>query len=421
MNHRVVVTGMGLITSIGNDPTSVVASLKGLKHGFERVIFLNNPNLPVKLAGMVKDFDVAEVDYSHWTFPERYQIGREWLRSLAPHGVFAMASMMQAVEDSGLADAELSHDETGLFTASAGSPMLMHSFLRQMHATEGRRNMPMGVVSTVAGTLHFNLSAYYKIRGATCGFVSACASSSHAMAYAVEEIRLGRQKRMFVCGAEEVTADSILPFSGMRALSTNGDPCSASRPFDRGRDGFVATAGGVTLLLEDAESAVARGAKIYAEVKGWGQASDGFHIAISHPDGEGLRRAMNYSLKMANLEVGDIDYINAHATSTQPGDLAEGKAIQALFGKAGSRPPVSSTKALTGHGLSLAGVMEAAFSVLAINEGFIPGAAHLRDRDSAFDDLNLPSQTVEAPVRHVLTNSSGFGGGNVSIVLAKWD
>jgi 3-oxoacyl-(acyl-carrier-protein) synthase len=226
---------------------------------------------------------------------------------------------------------------------------------------------------------------------------------------------------MLVVGAEDLTAESIMSFASLRALSTNANPDTASRPFDCGRDGFVGTGGSVAIVVEDATLARARGAHIYAELAGWGQAGDGHSVAISHPEGAGLREAMRRTLADARMNAADIDYVNAHATSTQAGDRSEVLALHAIFSKEGAKPRVSSTKALTGHGLSLAGAMEAAFCALAIDEGFIPGAAHLEDADPVCEGLDLPRSSLETVPRFVLNNSSGFGGSNVCHILRRPD
>jgi 3-oxoacyl-(acyl-carrier-protein) synthase len=393
-----VVTGLGFITSIGNDRATVLRSLRELRHGFEPVEFLGNPNLPVKVAGTVKEFSFPTPNWRDWRWPDRFTVDRELVRGLAPHGVYALCAVQQALAEAGLKPDNLAGGATGLFCASAGSPFLLGSFLEQMKAARGERGNPMGIVSSIAGTLNFNLAAHYKISGAVCGFVSACASSSHALGYAMDEIRLGRQQRMVVVGAEDMTAESILPFSTLRALSNNPDPATASRPFDRKRDGFVGTGGAVALIVEAADVARARGARIQAELVGWGQAGDGYNIVASHPEGAGLRSAMRRALADARVAPADIGYVNAHATSTPAGDRSEALALQEVFTKDGAKPRVSSTKALTGHGLSLAGAMEAGFCTLAIAENFIPGAAHLTDPDPACEGLDLPRTSLdEAP------------------------
>jgi 3-oxoacyl-(acyl-carrier-protein) synthase len=265
--------------------------------------------------------------------------------------------------------------------------------------------------------LNFNLAAHFRITGAVCGFVSACASASHAIGYACDEIRLGRLKRVLVVGAEELNAETLLPFAAMRALSPQSDPVKASRPFDVGRDGFVGAGGSVVMVLEEASLATSRGAPVYAEVAGWGQAADGHSVAMSHPAGAGLQRAMSRALADAGVQPKEIDYVNAHGTSTPVGDRAEAIALKTLFADAGATPKVSSTKALTGHPLSLAGAMEAAFCALAMREGYIPGNPHLVTADEICAGLDLPRTTLLERPRLVLNNSSGFGGSNVCHVL----
>lgn len=414
-----VITGLGFITSIGHDRATVLRHLQELRHGFEPHEFLGNPNIPVKVAGTVKGFSFPKPNWRDWRWPENFTVDRDLLRGLAPHGVFALCALQQALADAGLAAADVAGGATGLFCASAGSPFLLGHFLDQMHATRGERGNPMGIVSSIAGTLNFNLAAHYRISGAVCGFVSACASSSHALGYAMDEIRLGRQQRMLVVGAEDMTDESILPFASLRALSNNPDPATASRPFDRRRDGFVGTGGAVALVVEDAALARRRGVRIYAELIGWGQAGDGHSVAASHPEGAGLREAMRRALADARVAPADIGYVNAHATSTPAGDHSEALALHAVFTSAGAKPRVSSTKALTGHGLSLAGAMEAAFCALAIAEGFIPGAAHLEEPDPVCAGLDLPRTSLDVAPRLVLNNSSGFGGSNVCHVLRR--
>lgn len=414
-----VITGLGFITSIGQDRATVGRSLRELQHGFERVEFFGNPNLPVKVAGTIKGFDFPTPSWRDWRWPDRFTVDRELIRGLAPHGVYALCALQQALAEAGLEPGELGDGTTGLFCASAGSPFMLGSFLGQMHETRGERGNPMGLVSSIAGTLNFNLATHYRITGAVCGFVSACASSSHALGYAMDEIRLGRQQRMLVVGAEDLTDESIMAFSSLRALSNNPDPATASRPFDRRRDGFVGTGGAVALIVEDAALARRRGAHIQAELIGWGQAGDGHSVTASHPEGAGLRAAMRRTLADARVNASEVGYVNAHATSTVAGDRSESLALHAIFTSQGAKPRVSSTKALTGHGLSLAGVMEAAFCALAIDEGFIPGAAHLEEPDPVCTGLDLPRASLAEAPGLVLNNSSGFGGSNVCHLLRR--
>jgi len=418
MTRSVVVTGLGFITSIGLDTTEVIASLRAGRSGVVPYDFCGNPRIPVKVAAPVPHFTVDSPSWRDWIWPKRYEIPRETLRGLAPHGVYAFCAIEQALTDAKLTPTQITDGKTGLFCASAGSAFLLHHNLAQSTASQFERGNPMGVVSSIAGTLNFNLAAHYHITGAVAGFVSACTSSSHALGYAIDEIRLGRQERMIVIGAEELNPETVLPFAAMRALSTNPDPKTASRPFDVDRDGFVGTGGGVAMIVEEGSVARARGARIYAEIVGWGQASDGYNVASSHPDGAGLRAALQRALAESGLKPGDIDYVNAHATSTPSGDRSEALALRAVFADQGARPSISGTKGLTGHGLSMAGVMEAGFCALALSEGFIPGNAHLVQPDPVCEGLNLPKDSFSASPRLALNNSSGFGGSNVCHILS---
>jgi 3-oxoacyl-(acyl-carrier-protein) synthase len=420
MSRTALVTGLGFITSIGNDRTAVTRSLRTLQPGLARIEFLGNPSLPVKVAGTIKEFTVESPSWRDWRYPEKYVLPRETLRSLAPHGLYAMCAVEQALADAGLTPDQLTDGGTGLYCASAGSAFLLHYHLAQMHAVRGERGNPMGVVASIAGTLNFNLAAHYGIRGAVGGFAAACASSSHALGCALDDIRLGRQTRMLVVGAEEVNAETLLPFAAMRALSTNPDPAAASRPFDRARDGFVGSGGAVCLILEEAETARRRGATVYAELAGWGQAADGHNVAVSHPEGTGLADAMRRALADAGVSPTDIGYVNAHATSTPAGDRSEALALRAVFPATDAHPKVSSTKGLTGHPLSMSGVMEAAFCSLAMRDRFVPGNANLTAPDDACAGLALPLTTLDEAPGFILNNSSGFGGSNVCHVLKPW-
>jgi 3-oxoacyl-[acyl-carrier-protein] synthase-1 len=415
--RKVYITGVGFITSIGNDAATVSESLRELRHGIVQYPPFQKPDVPVKVAAPIRDFQTDTTDQEDWVFPARYSIRREMLRGMAPHGVYAYCAMLQAVEDAKLTEADYSNPDTGLYAASAGSPFLLGFHLERMRKVGVMRCPPLGIVASISGTVNFNLVSQFKIRGASTGFSSACASSAHALAFAYDEIALGRQKRMFVIGAEDGNVESILPFAGMRALSLQTDPSLASRPFDVARDGFVGTGGATVLVLENEDEVKRRKAKVYGEVAGWGQASDGYNVAISHPDGEGLRTAIENALRQSDVAPEEVDYVNAHATSTPIGDISEAKALKAIFKGNPSRPAVSSTKALTGHGLSLAGAMEAGFCALAMKEGFIPGSAHISKLDPACAGLNIIRATLPQRPNVILSNSSGFGGANVCLVF----
>jgi 3-oxoacyl-[acyl-carrier-protein] synthase-1 len=419
--HRVAITGLGFITSIGNDAATVETSLRELRSGITAFDFADpGREIAVKVAGTIKNFDTRSPYWSKWTYPSRYKFAPAALRALAPHGLYSLCAMEQAFADAQLSPAMVSADDTALFSCSAGSPFLLRHYLNVMHDAPDMRGSPMGVVSSISGTLNFNLGTHYKIRGGNCGFVSACASSSHALGYACDEIASGRFSRVIVIGAEEPNADALIPFMSMKALSTCADPSVASRPFDRQRDGFVGSGGATVVIVESASSAAARGVTAYAELLGWGQSSDGFNVAMPQPDGEGLVRAINRTLRACELTPSDVGYVNAHATSTPQGDRAEAVALQEVFTKSGAYPAISSTKGLTGHPLSMSGAMETAFCALALRGHFVPGNANLNEPDAVCAGLNLPRTTLAQSPGIVLSNSSGFGGSNVVLALKPW-
>ena len=419
MSHKVVVTGLGFICPIGNDQATVVESLRQLRHGLSVYSRFEQPDIPVRLAGLVKDFDAESQDPEDWTFPSIYKIKRDVLRGFSPHVLFAYCALVQALADARLTLGEVSNIDTGLFTGSAGSPSMQHYNLARMKSHGVARSAPLGIVASIAGTLSFNLVSAFKILGSSCGFVSACATSGHALGFAWEEVAAGRQKRMLVVAGEDGNLECLLPFAAMRALSLSRDPTTASRPFDRDRDGFVGAGGGCAMVIESAEEAARRGAMVYCEMPGWGQAADGFNVAISHPEGSGLVHAMRLALRRSGVQPADVDYINAHATSTPIGDTSEIRALKAVFGANGEhgRPAISSTKALTGHSLSMASILEAGICALAIKHGFTPGSAHIQNLDPEAEGLNIPRVTLEQRPNLVLSNSSGFGGANVALMF----
>ena len=417
--EQVVVTGLGFISSIGVGREAILSSLRDLRHGFVRKR-LPGPDIgPELVCGSIDGFDLSGEESRDWSFPGKDQLEPGFLRGLAPHGIYAQAALEEALTESGLGRDDLGDTRTGLFCASPGSPRLLRHHLDRIEASGWQRADPLGVVSSIAGTLNFNLAAYYGITGANCGFVSACTSSSHALGYAYDEIALGRQDRILVVAAEDGDAESLIPFLGTRALSSNPDPDTASRPFDVARDGFVGTGGAAALVLESARIAHERNRPALARFVAWGQASDGHSVAAPHPEGLGIRTAMTRCLEAADLPAEQVDWINAHATSTPAGDRAEALALTSLpF----HRARVSSTKGLTGHGLSYAGALEAAIAVLSLQAAIIPGNAGLVEPDPVCAPLDLPTQTLEAPdLRFALNNSSGFGGSNVCHLLSRPD
>jgi 3-oxoacyl-[acyl-carrier-protein] synthase I len=415
--RRVVVTGLGFITSIGNGRAQVLESLRTQKSGIGIHPELDRPEIPVKLAGIINGFQFPAENPESWKLPEGLIIPRTQLRGMSPHGVYAYAAMREAIADAALPDTIVSNERTGMFCASAGSTRMAYRHVDKMLHHGIQRCGPMTVPSSIAGTLNFNLLSAFKIRGASTGFVSACSSSAHALGFAFDFVRQNRQDVMFVVGAEDGDLFTILPFASCRALSTATDPGKGSRPFDLKRDGFVATGGATVLVLEALEHAQKRGATTYAEAIAWGQSSDGYDIMSPEPNGEGLARAMRDALAEAQVSPNEIDYINAHATSTVTGDRAELRAIKSVF--ADSSPLISSTKSQTGHGLSLAGAMEVAFCCLALRDGFVPVSINITEVDPEAESLRIVTAPVNAAPKIALSNSSAFGGSNVSLVLKR--
>jgi 3-oxoacyl-[acyl-carrier-protein] synthase-1 len=417
---RVVVTGLGFITSIGNSRAEVLQSLRECRTGIEPHPELAGSDSPVKLAGTVKGFSFPTTDFEDWTYPSEYKLAREQLRPMAPNSLYAYCAMQQAIADARLAPELVSDPRTGLMCASGGSMWLAYENTRTMLTRGIERCPPMGIINSIAGSLYINLVSCFKIKGGSLGFASACCSSAHAMGTACDLIRLDRQDIVFVVGAEDCNKFSILPFAGIRALSLQTDPTRTPCAFDRRRDGFLATGGATVLVLEQLQHARRRGAPIYAEMIGWGQASDGYNVLAPDPDGDGLHRAMLEALRDATLRPEEVDYINAHATSTPIGDLSECRAIARTFAP-GKIPLVSSTKSLTGHGLSLAGAMEAAFCCLALKEQFTPVSANIRELDPECAIVPIVTEPTPVAPRVALSNSSGFGGTNVCIALKRWE
>ncbi len=414
--NRVVVTGLGFISSIGNNRTAVLDSLREGRSGIEFMPELAAMNDRVKLAGTVKGFHFPTSDPLDWSFPNNLEFSRTQLRTMIPNAVYSVAAMEEAISDAQLDPTLVSSPETGLYCASAGSAWLTHLAIESVLTRGPARTSAPTVVTGMPNSLHLNLTARFAIKGASVAFNSACASSSHALGSACDLIRLGRQKIMFVVGAEDCHPYNILPFASLRALSSQSDPALAPRPFDVSRDGFVITGGSAVLVLEEADHAAARGASIYAEVKGWGQASDGYDVVAPDPTGNGLVRAMNHAFKDSHLSASDIDYINAHATATSAGDLAELNALKAVF-NGNAQPKVSSTKALTGHGLSLAGALEAGICCLALKEGFMPANGKVDQLDPACEGVSILTVRSDEAPRVAMSHSSGFGGANVALIF----
>jgi 3-oxoacyl-[acyl-carrier-protein] synthase-1 len=417
--RRVVITGLGFISSIGNNKAEVLDSLLKQRTGIEFYPELDLPISPVRLAGTIKGFSFPTERYETWQFPEGLSISRPQLRSMAPHSTYAYAAMNEAIADAAIAPETVSNPRTGVTSASSGSAMMVYRNMGKMLEKGPLKCHPFSLAASVAGTLNFSIVSIFKIKGASAGLISACSSSAHAFGYATDLIRQDRQDAMFVVGAEDCDRFSILPFSGVRALTRSTDPTQSPCAFDKNRDGFAASGGSTVLFLEELEHARKRGAKIYAEAIGWGQSSDGYDVVQPEPHGEGLARAMRDALKDAKVAPDEIDYINAHATATQQGDAAESLAIKSVFGN--RSPLVSSTKSQTGHALSGAGALEAAICSLALREGFTPVSMNIRELDPVCEGLRIVTKPVDFAPRTLLSNSLAFGGANVALALRKFD
>lgn len=415
--HPVFITGLGIVSSIGNDLPTVWENLRHLRHGIEPYPpFRTAVDCPVFLAGTIKGMDTSSGDPEEWSFPERYKLPRIHLKGMSPHVLYAYRSVLDAIEDAGLSREEISHPGTGFYSGTSGSTSTMYRQLQRLHERGVSRTSPFGIIRSVVGAVNFNLCTLFKIKGNSCGFASACSSSAHALGAAFQEIASGRQDRMIVVGAEDGDLDSILPFAGMRALTTSKDPARSSQPFDRRRSGFVGTGGAAALILERGDLIENRSAQPYAEILGWGQTTDGFSPSSPHPHGEGLARAIQLALREAGVEPEAVDYINAHATGTLHGDVAEVRALKIVFG-ANPRAAISSTKGLTGHALSAAGAIEGVFTALCLKQGHVPGNAGLYEPDPACEGLLLPTTTEATKPQIALSNSAGFGGANVSLLF----
>lgn len=418
---RAVITGLGFITSIGNNQTEVIKSLKEVKTGVELAPAFQDPSIPVKLLGTIKDFSFPTEDFEDWTFPSWYKISRETLRPMTPNALYAYFAMREAIADAGLEPEHVSNPDTGLMCASGGSMGMAYRNVHTMNTRGVQKCPPMSIINSIPGSLYINLVPGFRIMGSCMGVSSACASSSHALGVAFDEIRLGRQKRVFVVGAEDGDKTTILPFAAVRALSTQEDPATSPCAFDKKRDGFVGTGGSVVLVVEELETALARGAKsFYAEILGWGQASDGYNVLAPDPSGQGLARAMKGAIEDAKITRNRIDYINAHAPSTPFGDAAEIAAIKQVFPD-GHVPNVSSTKSLTGHGLSLAGAMEAGICCVALKEKFTPVSAHITELDPVCAGVPIVTEATSDVPKILMNNSSGFGGTNVAVIMQSGD
>jgi len=406
--RRVVITGIGIVSSIGNSAAEVEANLRAGKSGI-----------------------VFAPDYAEHGFRCRVhgapnivledQIDKRDLRFMGDGAAYTFIAMRDAIKDSGLTDAEVSNDRAGIIVGSGGpstkSFFKAHNIVRETGSP--KRIGPFGVTKGMSSTTSACLATPFKIKGVNYSITSACSTSAHCIGNGTELIQMGKQDVVFAGGGEELDWTLSCLFDAMGAMSSkyNDTPERASRTYDANRDGFVIAGGGGVVVLEELEHALARGAKIYAEVTGYGATSDGYDMVA--PSGEGGERAMR--LALGTLPQGRrIDYINSHGTSTAVGDVTEVEAIRRVFGQ-GKTPPIASTKSLTGHCLGGAGVWEAIYSLIMMNGNFIAASANVETLDPALDPAEIVTTLREnVAIDSVLSNSFGFGGTNATLVMSKY-
>ena len=402
--RRVVVTGMGVISCIGNDVATVTESLKQAKPGIK----FSDEYAELGLRSQV--YGKAEVDIDSL-------IDRKVRRFMGDSSAYAYLSMEQAIADAGLEESDISNIKTGLIVGSGGgNPSKQYDAIKTFQERGIRRVGPYRVPQTMSSTTSACLATPFKIKGVNYSISSACATSAHCIGNAYELIQLGKQDIVFAGGGEEESWVLTIMFDGMGALSTkyNETPEKASRAYDANRDGFVIGSGGGMLVLEELEHAKARGAKIYAEVIGYGATSDGYDMVA--PSGEGAVRCMNMAMEHIDRPV---DYINAHGTSTPVGDVQELKAIREVFGD--NVPAISSTKSLTGHSLGATSVQEAVYTLLMMENNFIGASANVETLDENAEGMNIVTSRIDdAKIDVAMSNSFGFGGTNATLVFGRY-
>jgi 3-oxoacyl-[acyl-carrier-protein] synthase-1 len=401
---RVVITGTGIVSCIGNDLATVEASLRASRSGIRAMPAFTELGLRSQVAG-IPDINLEE------------RIDRKQLRFMGDAAAYAHIALTDAIAQAGLAPEQVSHPRTGLIMGSGGgSPANQIEAADTLRSKGIRRVGPYQVTRCMSSTVSACLSTNFGIKGINYSITSACSTSAHCIGAAAQQIAWGMQDVMFAGGGEELSWGMALLFDGMGAMSSkyNETPEKASRAYDANRDGFVIAGGGGAVVLESLEHAQARGATILGEVVGFGATSDGEDMVA--PSGDGAIACMRQAIEGLD---GPIDYINTHGTSTPVGDVPELRAIREVFGSA--IPPFSSTKSLTGHSLGATGVQEAIYCLLMLQKGFIAGSANVETPDPAAEGMPLVTTTRDAPLRQALSNSFGFGGTNASLVLRRWE
>jgi 3-oxoacyl-[acyl-carrier-protein] synthase-1 len=401
--RRVVVTGYGIVSSLGNNKQQVLDSLREGRSGLTFNPHYAERGLRSQVSGRPALDLEAEID-------------RRTLRFMGDAAAYAYLSMQQAIADAGLAPEQVSNPRTGLVAGSGGASSFNQVWAADTLRAKGiKRVGPFMVTRTMGSTVSACLATPFHIQGVNYSITSACATSAHCIGHAAQLIAWGQQDVVFAGGGEEESWELSLLFDAMGAMSSayNDRPEQASRAFDAGRDGFVIAGGGGMMVLESLEHAQARGANILAELVGYGATSDGHDMVA--PSGEGAVRCMQQALATVRTSV---DYVNAHGTSTPVGDLAELGALRQVFGS--EVPPISSTKSLSGHSLGAAGVQEAIYSLLMLEHGFAAASAHIDQLDPAAEGLPILRERLDAPLRTVMSNSFGFGGTNATLVFSRF-
>ena len=402
--RRVVVTGIGIVSSIGNNKAEVLASLKAGRSGIVSAPEYIELGMRSRVHGKI-DIDAKSM------------IDRKIYRFMGDAAAFSYIAMQEAIADSGLQDSDVQSERTGLILGTGGaSPENIVKAADNLREKGIKRVGPYMVTKTMASTIPACVSTPFKIKGVSYTISSACSTSAHCIGHGAELIQFGKQDIVFAGGGEEVHWAMSVLFDGMGAMSSNynDDPERASRPYDKDRDGFVISGGGSVLVLEELEHALARGATIYAELTGYGATSDGYDMV--QPSGEGAVRCMKQAMQSIDTS---IDYLNAHGTSTPIGDVRELEAIEAVFGE--NKPYVTSTKSLTGHALGAAGSNEAIYSLLMMQNDFIAASANVENLDDAAEDFPIVTKLTEnIRLDTIMSNSFGFGGTNCSLVFSRY-
>jgi len=409
--RRVVVTGLGIVSPVGNTVSAAWENIISGKSGITRITRFDASNFASQIAGEVKDFDI-----------QQYLSVKEARRmDIFIH--YGMAAAIQAIKDAGIED--VTHFDSERIGVNIGSgigglPMIENTDTAY-HAGGPRKISPFFIPSTIINMIAGNLSIMYGYKGPNLAIVTACTTATHSIGNSARMIEYGDADVMVCGGAEScVTPLAIGGFAAAKALSVNNDNSAiASRPWDKDRDGFVLGEGAGILVLEEIEHAKRRGAKIYAELAGFGMSADAFHMTAPSDDGEGAARCMSNALKNAGINTTEVDYINAHGTSTPLGDIAETIAVKRCFGDHAYKVAVNSTKSMTGHLLGAAGGIEAIFSALAIHHQIAPPTINLVNQDPQCDLDYIPNIARDMDIKVALSNSFGFGGTNGTLVFRK--